>query len=99
MRLAARPDHVVRRLEAAPERVGLVARDVGGLPPLLLQLTHLARDDFGILERVERFHLRAELFLDGDVGPLLPLVGLAQLGDLGRQGVSTTAFSRVVTSS
>ena len=42
VRFAARPDLVVRRLEAPPERVGLRARHVGGLPPLLLQLAHLA---------------------------------------------------------
>jgi hypothetical protein len=75
----------VRRLEAAPERVSFVARDIGGRPPLLLQLTDLARDRLRVLERIQRFHLGAELFLDRQVRPLLPLIGLAQLVDLWRE--------------
>ena len=78
-------DLVVRRLEAAPQRLALRARHVGGLPPLLLQLADATRHGFGILDRPERLHLFAELFLDADVRPPLPLGDLAQFLHLGRQ--------------
>ena len=44
VRLAPRPDLVVRGLEAPPQRLALRARHVGGLAPLLLQLADPARD-------------------------------------------------------
>ena len=85
MRLAARPRLVVRRLEAAPQRFALRARHVGGLPPLLLQLAHLLGDRLGILDRLERLHLLAELLLDPDVRPALPVGDVAQLLHLRHQ--------------
>ena len=85
VRFAARPDLVVGRLEAPPERLALRARHVGGLAPLLLELADPARDLFGILGRLQRLHLLAELLLDADVGPALPAFDLAKLLQLRRE--------------
>ena len=82
MRFAALPRLVVRRLEPAPQRLALRARHVGGLTPLLLQLSHLLRDHLRIVEGRDRFHLFAELLLDADVRPALPVGDVAQLLDL-----------------
>src|SRR5438093_216723 len=82
MRFAALPRLVVRRLEPAPQRLALRARHVGGLAPLLLQFSHLLRDLLGIVEGLDRFHLFAELLLDADVRPALPVGDVAQLLDL-----------------
>ena len=79
MRFAARPDDVMRGLEAAPERVGLRARHVGRQTPLLLQIADLAGNLFGIRKRLQRLHPRAQLLLHGDVREASPFVGLAQL--------------------
>ena len=49
------------------------ARDLGRLPPLLLEIADLAGDRLWILDRLQRFHLLAELFLDPDVRPALPV--------------------------
>ena len=85
MRLALRPRLVVCRLEAAPQRLALRARDVGGLAPLLLQIAHLARDLLGVVQRLQRFHFFAELLLDTDVRPALPVGDVAQLLHLWHQ--------------
>ena len=84
--LALLVDLILRGLEAGPQRFGLRARRGGdGLPPLL-QRAHLGRGllRLGLGDRDERFHLRAELFLHLDVGPALPLFGVAQLLDARR---------------
>src|SRR6185503_17965060 len=85
VRFAARPRRVVRRLEAAPQRLALRARHVGRLAPLRLQLAHVPGDLLGILDRLERFHLLAELLLDADVRPPLPVGDVAQLLHLRHQ--------------
>src|SRR5262249_42451808 len=64
VRLADRPDLIVRRLEPAPERVGLRARHVGGLSPSSLELADLRGDDLRVLGRAQRLHLGAQLLLD-----------------------------------
>ena len=57
------------------------------------------RDRLGIFERRERLHLRAELFLDADVRPALPVVGLAQLLHLRRSARSAPPSTVASTSS
>src|SRR5262249_45795704 len=79
------PRFVVRRLEALPQRFALRARHVGGLAPLLLQFADLAGNLLGVVERLERFHLLAELLLNADVRPALPVGDVAQLLHLRRQ--------------
>ena len=86
MRLAARPDFIVRRLEAAPQHIGLRARHVGRKPPLLLQVSDLPGDLFGIVEGAQRLHPGAELLLHGEVREAAPLVGLAELLHFGHKG-------------
>ena len=85
MRFALGPCLVVRRLEALPENLALGARNVGRLPPLLLQIANVAHDLVGIVEAFERLHLLAELLLDPDVGPSLPVGDVAQFLDLRRE--------------
>ena len=85
VRFAPRPQLVVDRLEPAPQGLALRARHVGRLAPLLLQFADAACHGFRIVDRPQRLHLFAELFLDPDVRPLLPLGDFAQVLDLGRQ--------------
>jgi hypothetical protein len=65
-------------LEPFPERLALRARHVGRLPPLLLERADLFGDRLGVLECLERLHLFAELLLDPDVRPTLPVGDVAQ---------------------
>src|SRR5439155_4980773 len=76
---------VVRRLEALPQRLALRARHVGRLPPLLLQIAYLPGDLLRIVECLERNHLLAELLLDADIRPSLPVGDVAQLLHLRHQ--------------
>ena len=76
-----------RRLRAASfhRLAGDSERAVSMLEQLLLEVPHVARDVLRILERLERFHLFAELFLDADVRPPLPVGDVAQLLDFRHQ--------------
>jgi hypothetical protein len=78
-RAAPRADLVARRLEPAPEQLGMVARRFGHVAPALVQVPQGVR---GLLEvglRLERLHLLDELLLGRRVGEPLPVVELAQL--------------------
>ena len=71
--------------EAGPQGLGLLTGHETGLLPLLLDFTQLAGDLGDLGDPCHRFRALAQLFLDADVRPPLPLVDFAQLLDLRHQ--------------
>ena len=79
---------VLRRLEPPPHDLALRPRRQGHGLPARLQFAHPAPGDIEVLFRLERLHLLADFFLHLEVGPALPLVGVAQFLQARREGGS-----------
>src|SRR5207249_318546 len=84
--LQARQRLVARPLEAQPELLRLVLRDLGGRLPPFQQLGDLPRRLGRVGDLAQGFGAGAQLLLHGRVGPALPALRLAQLLHLRRQG-------------
>src|SRR5436190_18571379 len=80
-----RPDFVVRRLEPPPQQLALCTGDVSRFAPALLEVPVLPAYLLCIFQRLDRFHLLAELLLNPHVRPALPVRDIAQLLHLRRQ--------------
>ena len=98
VRLAARIDDIVRGLETTPEIVSAVLGDFRSLPPAVDQVAELAREGRlvhlhrtlavrrGVDRCAQRLHLPAELLLDAEVGPPLPIGEVPELPYPAEQG-------------
>src|SRR5207245_11409349 len=83
--LEPRMELVARRLEAQPQRLGLIARGLPHLAPREVDLAEPPQRLLEVLLRQQRLRALAQLFLLGGVGPAGPFVGLTQLLGLREQ--------------